>query len=263
MQVPEIDVVRNLSTRFELRAMSSSDGSLGLMTGHFSVFNVWYEVDSMWEGCFLERTAPGAFAQTIAEDLDDMRVLFDHGFDPQIGNKVLGPIESLSEDETGPAYEVPLFDTSYNRDLLPGLRATPSVYGSSFRFRVTAETWVDEPKPSASNPKGLPERTITGARVMEFGPVTFPANTSATAGVRSATDAYYDVLQARSPTRYTDLVARQRAIRTPDAPQAAPVGTARTQEAANTTDEPATRHSDGHTPADRRAYLHPIEKKAS
>jgi HK97 family phage prohead protease len=154
-RAPDIEVVRNLSARLEVRAIGGGDGSLGLLSGHFSVFNTWYQVDSMWEGTFLERTAPGAFAQTIADDLDDMRVLFDHGFDPQIGNKVLGPIESLSEDDTGPAYEVPLFDTSYNRDLLPGLRAVPSVYGSSFRFQVTAESWVDEPGPVGLQPAGL------------------------------------------------------------------------------------------------------------
>lgn len=202
MQVPEIDVVRTLSTRFELRAAGQTDGRLGVMSGHFSVFDTWYEVNSMWEGQFLERTAPGAFAKTIAEDASSMRVLFDHGFDPQIGNKVLGPIDSLEEDSVGPVYQVSLFDTSYNRDLLPGLRAEPSVYGSSFRFRVTSEEWVDEPDPSESNPKGLPERTITGVRVMEFGPVTFPANPGATAEMNSATDAFYDNLRQRDARRY-------------------------------------------------------------
>lgn len=212
-RAPDIEVVRNLATRFEFRAVRDGDGSLGTLTGHFSVFNTWYEVNSLWEGTFLERTAPGAFKQTIADDLTSMRVLFDHGFDPQIGNKVLGPIDSLAEDSTGPAYEVSLFDTSYNRDLLPGLRAEPSVYGSSFRFRVTAEEWNDEPEPSRDNPKGLPERTITGVRVMEFGPVTFPANPDATAQMNSATDYFYDQLRQRDARRYE---AVRSAARLPD-----------------------------------------------
>lgn len=207
MRTLDIDLVRNLSTRLEIRTIGEGDGSLGMMTGHFSVVNTWYEVDSMWEGLFLERTAPGAFEQTIAEDMPGMRVLFDHGFDPQIGNKVLGPIESLSEDKMGPYYEVPLFDTSYNRDLLPGLRATPSVYGSSFRFRVMEESWVDEPKASKENPKALPERTITRTKVKEFGPVTFPANPDATAQMNSATDQFYDQLRQRD-TRLYEAAAR-------------------------------------------------------
>jgi HK97 family phage prohead protease len=213
MQAPDIDLVRALPARPEFRDDSPADGGLGTMAGHFSVFDTWYRVESLWEGEFLERVAPGTFAQTIADDLGAMRVLFDHGYDPTVGNKVLGPIESLAEDKTGPAYEVPLFDTSYNRDLLPGLRA--GVYGSSFRFRVQAEEWDDEPKASKANPKGLPERTITRAKVMEFGPVTFPANPAATAGMRSLTDQFYDRLRARDSQAY-DAAVRAAGITPPD-----------------------------------------------
>jgi len=46
------------------------------------------------------------------------------------------------------------------------------------------------PSRSTFNPDGIPERTITEAQVMEFGPVTFPAYSRATAGVRSLTDWY-------------------------------------------------------------------------
>jgi HK97 family phage prohead protease len=118
----DIDIVRALEETPTFRK-DSGDG-LGTLTGHFSVFDSWYPVSSMFEGDFLERVAPGAFAQTITEDVGRMRVLFDHGYDPQIGNKVLGSIESLSEDDTGPAYEVRLLDTGYNRDLVPRLQAT-------------------------------------------------------------------------------------------------------------------------------------------
>lgn len=185
-----VDVVRAVAAPVEVRA--AGDEGIGLLTGHFSKFDNWYRVNSVWEGEFLERTAPGFTAQTIAEDRDDMRVLFDHGFDPSIGNKVLGPIRDLREDDEGPRYEVPMFDTSYNRDLLPGLKA--GVYGASFRMRVLEDSWNDEPGPSDYNPKALPERTITRVKVMEFGPVTFPANPEASAGVRSATDEFYSRL---------------------------------------------------------------------
>lgn len=189
-----VDVVRALSAPPELRAAAAVGDSLGLLSGHFSVFDVWYRVASLWEGDFMENTAAGFTTQTIAEDRAGMRVLFDHGFD-SIGNKVLGPIQDLREDGTGPYYEVPLFDTSYNRDLLPGLKA--GVYGASFRMRVLEDSWNDEPDPSEYNPKALPERTITRAKVMEFGPVTFPANPEATASVRSVTDQFYERLRQR------------------------------------------------------------------
>jgi len=195
MESLKVDVVRALSMKPQFRDADSGDGdTLGTLSGYFSVHNTWYEVDSMWEGKFLERTAPGFAAESIDQDGDSMRVLFDHGFDT-IGNKVLGPIDVLEDRAKGPYYEVPLFDTTYNRDLLPGLRA--GVYGASFRMRVTADEWDDEPKASHHNPGKIPERTITRAKVMEFGPVTFPANPKATALVRSQTDQFYDRLRQR------------------------------------------------------------------
>ena len=118
-----------------------------------------------------------------------MRVLYQHGRDPSIGDKVLGPLSTLREDERGGYYEAPLFDTAYNAELLPGLRA--GVYGASFRFSVMREEWDDAPDPSEYNPLALPERTVLEARVYEMGPVTFPAYADASAGVRSLTDWYY------------------------------------------------------------------------
>lgn len=198
----------------EMRADSDDDG-LGVMSGHFSVFNAWYEINSIFEGRFLERVAPGAFKKTISESRQNMKVLFDHGMDPSIGNKVLGPIRELREDQRGAYYEVPLFDTTYNRDLLPGLKE--GVYGASFRFRVIKDEWNEEPGRSSHNPDGIPERTILETRTMEFGAVTFPASAEATAGVRSMTDEFYDRLRARNPEHYDQLLARAREIRTPAA----------------------------------------------
>jgi signal peptide peptidase SppA len=122
----------------------------------------------------------------IRENGAKVRPLFQHGRDPQVGDKPLGPIQALVEDETGVYYEVPLLDTSYNREIVPGLRE--GLYGASFRFRVVKEDIVKRPSRSAYNPDRLPERTVTEAQVFEFGPVTFPAYDAATAGVRSLTD---------------------------------------------------------------------------
>jgi hypothetical protein len=74
------------------------------------------------------------------------------------------------------------------------------------RMRVHDDTWDDEPQRSDSNPDGLPTRTITRASVMEFGPVTFPANPEATAGVRSTTDQFYDQLRQRDTSAYEAAV---------------------------------------------------------
>jgi HK97 family phage prohead protease len=67
----------------------------------------------------MERIAPGAFAHRIANDRRRIKVLFQHGRDPQIGDKPLGPIRTLREDETGAFYEVRLLDAPCVDELLP------------------------------------------------------------------------------------------------------------------------------------------------
>jgi HK97 family phage prohead protease len=199
-RVIQVDLVRAQPGDFQLR--DAEDGKMPTMVGHFAVFNQWAEIDSLYEGHFFERIAPGAFGKTF-ENAKAIRVTFNHGQDPQLGDKVLGPIDRIEEDEYGAHYEVPLLDTSYNRDLIPGLVA--GLYGSSFRFRVVKEEFAKQPEKSPVNPDGLPERTIQEAQVFEFGPVTYPAYAGATAGVRSLTDLY--VME-----RFTQNPAQLRAV---------------------------------------------------
>jgi hypothetical protein len=73
-------------------------------------------------------------------------------------------------------------------------------------MRVMDDAWVDKPARSVYNPSGLPERTIARAKVFEFGPVTFPASPSASAGIRSATDHFYEQLARRDQHAYADAV---------------------------------------------------------
>jgi len=186
--LPRENLIRAVFPGVELRTTVEDDDGIGLMSGHFSVFDQWTEIDSIFEGRFMERIAPGAFRKTFKENRDGIRALAQHGKDPQIGYKPLGPVRTLEEDDTGAHYEVPLMDTSYNRDLLPGLKA--GLYGASFKFRVVQEDVNKSPERSSYNPEGITERTVREAQVFEFGPVTFPAYDGATAGVRSLTDEY-------------------------------------------------------------------------
>jgi HK97 family phage prohead protease len=190
---------------------AAADGRLGTLEVNFSKFNTWYRIDSWWEGTFLERTVPGSFKRTIANRGSQVKVLFNHGMDFNIGDKVLSVPEVIEERADSPYLEGPLFDTSYNRDLLPGLRA--GAYGSSFMFEVLGETWNREPDPSEHNPDGLPERTITEVRLHEAGPVTWPANPDATAGVRSGVDWFVDQVKQRDERRFDDLVRTFEAFR--------------------------------------------------
>lgn len=171
---------------------SSGDASdMSTIHGHFAVFNTWTEIRSVWEGEFLERIAPGAFAESFA-DSSQVRLLFEHGRDPQIGNKPLGTFTSLREDKTGARYEGRLFDADYVNQLKPALAA--GQLGASFRFSVTSEEWVEPTAATDHNPAKLPERTITGVRLFEAGPVVWGAYPDATAGLRSGTDEFHDRL---------------------------------------------------------------------
>jgi HK97 family phage prohead protease len=180
-----------------------------LMFGHFAVFNEWYAVDSYFEGTFLESFKKGAFTQTFKDDAASIRSIYNHGWDEQLGMKPLGPVQTLREDDVGAYYEVPLLDTHYNRDyVLPALQGrlitgekVGSQLGASFRFDAIEEQWNTKPTPSDVNPEGLPERTITRAKVLEFGPGMFAISPTATAGVRSTTDIWFDHL--RKDPRFT------------------------------------------------------------
>jgi len=168
----------------------STEGGPDVMTGHFAVFNTWTEINSRHEGQFMERIAPNAFNDTLAKR--SPKVLYDHGADPQIGNKPLGEPKVLRADKTGVYYEVELFNVPYVNDLKPALRS--GQLGASFRMKVTGDQWNNPTRSTTDNPNLLPERTITGIELYEFGPVTFPAYAEATAGLRSRTDWFCDEL---------------------------------------------------------------------
>lgn len=210
---PRDNLVRACSTGLALRLVRADEppapggteanaADMPTLYGHFTRFDEWTEIDSFWEGNFMERVAPGSFKKTFRESTP--KVLFQHGSDPQIGDKPLGAPDVLREEGSGPYYEVPLLDTSYNRDLVPGLEA--GLYGASFRFSVMREEWIEEPGASDHNPNGLPERTIKEVRCPEFGPVTFPAYEGATAGVRSMTDEFIVARATRQPERLRSLL---------------------------------------------------------
>ncbi len=186
MSHPIDNLVRAWVDPEAVRANTTGDGNT--MVGHFAVFNSWTRIASSYEGTFMERIAPGAFDETFRAKADQIRVLYDHGADPQIGNKPLGTPKVLRSDATGAYYEVDLFDSTYVNDLKPAIRA--GALGASFRFKVTSESWDQPSQRTDTNPDMIEERTITGVDLYEFGPVTFPAYADATAGLRSRTDEF-------------------------------------------------------------------------
>lgn len=196
-----------------IRAMAPGDSTVSedgkTLFGHFARFNEWNRIDSAIEGTFLERIAPGAFTKTFQERTP--KILFNHGKDPAIGDKVIASSRSFGEDETGPTLDGELLD-GLDPLLVSGLRA--GAYGMSYRFSIPngKDEWNRSAKIAAHNPQGLPERTIREAMVYEAGPVTWPADPGTNAGVRSLTDAYTLDTLAADPERLASLIEAKLAL---------------------------------------------------
>ena len=171
--------------------MRADDPTGRTLHGHFSVFDSWTEINSAYEGRFMERVAHGSFAQAF-KNTRGIRVLYEHGADPSIGNKPIAAPTVMREDTVGAYYEAEVLDAHYANELLPALRS--GQLGSSFRFQVLDDEKVNPRRSSDHNPDQLMERTIRSVHLYEFGPVTWGAYPDATAGVRSGTDAFYERL---------------------------------------------------------------------
>ena len=125
-----------------------------------------------------ERIMPGAFDRAIKEG-DDARALFNH--DP---NQILGRRSAktlaLDADDKGLLYRAMPPKTTTASDVLANIEAG-NLQGSSFAFQVTDQEFRTE--------NDVDIREITGVRLYDVGPVTFPAYEATTTGVRSADDA--------------------------------------------------------------------------
>ncbi len=165
---------RTISIPFELRTDESRGDGLRL-SGYAAVFNSPTEIDS-WEGRFSETIARGAFTKSISERMPVMQ--FDHGHHPFVGSIPIGAITSLKEDARGLKVEADLFDNQLVQPVRDAI-AAGAIDGMSFRFQVIQETWDYDADPIAT-------REITELRVMELGPVVFPAYADTSVGVRSA-----------------------------------------------------------------------------
>jgi HK97 family phage prohead protease len=238
MDTPRYDLLR---AQISDPPRATEDGNT--LVGYAAVFNEWTTIDS-WEGRFLERVAPGAFKRSL-DHRGAPKVLFNHGMDPSIGDKPLGRATAV-EDDHGLLLTVPLSDTTYNRDL-KALIADGALDGMSFRFSVPkgGDRWDDSPKRSASNPDGLPERTLVEVNVPEAGPVTFPAYEATQVGIRSAA-AYVSWLSTPPDLRAALLRG--------DLPDLSDLAHEGTPEHSSTPESSASAPPDG-TPAGERARV--------
>lgn len=123
---------------------------------------------------YVERIMPGAFDRALAEK-DDVRGLFNHDPDNLLGRTSAGTM-ALAVDKKGLRYEIQPGDTTMARDVVEHIKRG-DVDGSSFAFRVTDEDIRKE--------DDVYIREISGVRLFDVGPVTYPAYTATTSGYRT------------------------------------------------------------------------------
>jgi HK97 family phage prohead protease len=157
---------RRLFTLDEFRV--ADDGKL---IGHAAVFGK--DSEEMWG--FVERVAPGTFAETIKQD--DIRALFNHDPNIVLGRNKAGTLK-LSEDPIGLASQIEPPDTSAARDLAVSIRRG-DISQMSFGFTVLEDEWKFDRENDMSF------RTLTKVRLYDVSPVTFPAYPDTDVCVRS------------------------------------------------------------------------------
>lgn len=181
------DECRTLLCPVELRAQGD-EGSV--LEGYAAVFNEWTQVGPKAWG-FMERVAPGAFAQTIRED--DILATFNHNFDQMLGRTSSSTLQ-LSEDTKGLRAVITPPDTSVGRDVVTVIKRG-DVKGMSFMFRVRKDLWEDDP-----DNEEMPRRTLLDVRLIEAGPVSLPAYPQTTIAVRDHVKAWRAARAQRAQT---------------------------------------------------------------
>jgi len=223
------------SVSFEIRAAEGDSDGLTL-TGYAAVFDNATRIDN-WEGTFDEKIARGAFKRSINARTPVLQ--FEHGRHPLLGSMPLGTITKLREDDHGLYVEARLADNWLIQPVRDAI-ASGAIDGMSFRFQVIKEAWDDRGP--------VPVRTLEEVKLMELGPVVFPAYESTTVGVRSASlDELFEL-----PSDDRQAIARALVLGTPFGPAS---GTS--EELTDSTPDPLP-HS-GSTPSQREASLRMIE----
>lgn len=135
-----------------------------------------YNEDSEDMG-FIERIAPGAFRESIAQG--DVRCLFNHNHDIVLGRQSNGTLR-LFEDETGVRYEADINENDQAARDAAARIERGDITGNSFGFIVRNRddaVWEEI--------DGVMYRTILRAELFEVGPQTFPAYPTTDVSARS------------------------------------------------------------------------------
>ena len=125
-------------------------------------------------GYFTEIVNPGAFSKTL-NDGADVRALFNHNPDFVIGRTKSGTLK-LKEDNRGLFMDATIPETTWAKDLVVSIKRG-DVSQMSFGFQTVKDSW--------SSVDGGQLRKLLEVRLLDVSPVTYPAYTDTSVGVRS------------------------------------------------------------------------------
>lgn len=150
--------------KFEVRM---GDADQRMIAGYAAVFNSLSQ--EMWG--FREQILPGAFADTLA---DDIRALWNHDTNIILGRTKSGTLR-LKEDDIGLGVEIdpPGSAAAQVESIERG-----DVDQMSFGFRVLEQTW-------AYDDDDVLIRSLAKLKLYEVSPVAFPAYTATSVSLRS------------------------------------------------------------------------------
>lgn len=154
----------------EVRASPGEGGGL-----RFSGYAARFNSPSEDLGGFIERIAPGAFAEAIRHD--DVRALFNHDPNYVLGRNTAGTLE-LREDDNGLQMDIDAPDMQWVRDLHENVKLG-NINQCSFAFTVEADEWE-------RGKNGAPDvRTLKRVRLYDVSIVTYPAYEATSVSARS------------------------------------------------------------------------------
>ncbi len=148
--------------------------------GYAAVFNQETIIDGPDGTRWRERIAPSAFTDAIGRD--DVIAAVNHDHKLLLGRSRSGTL-TLSADAHGLRYSVRLGKTTVARDAVESVRRG-DLAGSSFKFALSKDSVrVVERATTAGD---MPLLEITKVKLIDVGPVTFPAYEGTSVGLRSA-----------------------------------------------------------------------------
>jgi HK97 family phage prohead protease len=179
---------RNLVQEFRV----SQEGEAPKISGYAALFDTASEpIYGLWT----EEIDPHAFDNVLASN-PDCRALWNHNPDHVLGRTIANTL-ALTIDSRGLAYVIDPPNTQLANDLMISMRRK-DVTQSSFAFVCKRDQWTDNEDGTATR------RILEFEELLDVSPVTYPAYTAATSGVRSLPDSMPTEMRSRFEKRDAD-----------------------------------------------------------